>query len=296
MNKKTRSNLWEIFIIFVIIINVTLQVEAQSFYPSNVGNKWVYDEISTTMGGFYSRETTHVSITGDTLMPNGFLYSKFKIYDRIGGYFIRTDTNWVYYYNHWDSTDVPFFKLNATVSEQWNVNLGRWFFVTYLGSDSVTIFNTSTKIKGFYLDGLAVMYVYLSDKFGLFFVRDMHDPPGAFITDNYLIGAIISDTSYGFVVSVKNNNNLVTDYNIEQNFPNPFNSRTIIEYHIPRKEFVSIKVYDLRGQEIISLVNEIKDRGSYRVMVNADQFPSSVYFYRIKAGNFTTTRKMLLTK
>jgi hypothetical protein len=260
-----------------------------------VGNQWIYDEISYSIG-FYSRETTSVSIIRETLIPNGFLYSKFKTHDRIGGNFIRIDTNWIYYYNYWDSTDVPFFKLNATVGEQWNVNLGIWFFVTYLGMDSITIFNTSTKIKVFYLDGLAVMYVLLSDKFGPFFVRDMHDPPGAFITDCNLIGAVISDTCYGTTLSVQSIDGIITEYTIRQNYPNPFNSCTVIEYYIPRKEFVTIKVINLLGQEIKSLVHEIKNQGSHKITLDAGQFPSGLYFYRINAGVFTETRKMILIK
>ncbi len=283
------------FYILGMVLIITTQADAQFYYPTQVGNKWIYDEISYSIG-FYSRDTTSVSIVRDTLMPNGFIYSKFDRYDQIDGKFIRSDSNWIYYYNHPDSTDIPFFKLNASVDEQWNVNLYRWFTVRYLGIDSVTIFNTSTNIKRFYLDGLAVMYVYLSDKFGPIFVRDMHDPPGVVITDKFLIGAVISDTSYGIVLSVPMSDEILADYTIEQNYPNPFNSSTIIKYHIPQKEFVTIKVYNILGQEIKSLVNETKDQGSHKIKLDAGRMPSGLYLYRIKAGAFTETKKMLIIR
>jgi hypothetical protein len=86
------------------------------------------------------------------------------------------------------------------------------------------------------------------------------------------------------------------DFILNQNYPNPFNPSTTISYSIPSAQQVSISVYDLLGREAASLVNEYKPAGTYEVSFNAKDLTSGIYFYKIKAGSFTSTRKMLLIK
>ena len=83
---------------------------------------------------------------------------------------------------------------------------------------------------------------------------------------------------------------------LSQNFPNPFNPSTTIEYQLPQAEFVSLKVFDVLGNEIVTLVNEEKSAGSYEVEFKAENLPSGTYFYKFQAGNFFETKKMLLIK
>jgi hypothetical protein len=85
-------------------------------------------------------------------------------------------------------------------------------------------------------------------------------------------------------------------YNLYPNFPNPFNPTTTIRYEIPQQEFVSLKVFDILGNEIETLVNEEKSIGNYEVEFDASRFSSGVYFYRLQAGDFIQTRKMILMK
>jgi hypothetical protein len=85
-------------------------------------------------------------------------------------------------------------------------------------------------------------------------------------------------------------------YNVSQNYPNPFNPTTKIKYSIPQLSNVVIKVFDILGNEIETLVNDEKPAGIYEITWNAEKFPSGVYFYQIKAGNFIQTKKMILLK
>jgi peptidoglycan/xylan/chitin deacetylase (PgdA/CDA1 family) len=85
-------------------------------------------------------------------------------------------------------------------------------------------------------------------------------------------------------------------YSLSQNFPNPFNPGTKIHYEISSKEFVTLKVYDILGNEIETLVNEEKPLGAYELTWNAANLPGGVYFYKIQAGSFTEAKKMLLLK
>jgi hypothetical protein len=85
-------------------------------------------------------------------------------------------------------------------------------------------------------------------------------------------------------------------YSLDQNYPNPFNPVTTIHYALPKSGQVSVKVYNLLGQEVGTLVNEIQEAGFKSVEFDASQVTSGVYFYRIAAGEFTQTRKMILMK
>jgi hypothetical protein len=83
---------------------------------------------------------------------------------------------------------------------------------------------------------------------------------------------------------------------LKQNYPNPFNPATRIEYELPTDAFVSLKVYNLIGQEVATLVNESKRAGIYVADWNAEGLPSGMYFYKIQAGAFNATRRMMLVR
>jgi hypothetical protein len=85
-------------------------------------------------------------------------------------------------------------------------------------------------------------------------------------------------------------------FHLFQNFPNPFNPATKINYQIPGISFVSLKIYDVLGIEVSSLVNEEKPAGAYEVKFNATDLPSGIYFYKLQAGNFVAEKKMILIK
>lgn len=85
-------------------------------------------------------------------------------------------------------------------------------------------------------------------------------------------------------------------FELSQNYPNPFNPSTIIGYHLPSTSLVTLKVYDLLGHEIATLVHEQQVAGKHEVNFNASHLPDGLYFYRLEAMGFTTTKKMLLAK
>ncbi|MGB2869767.1 MAG: T9SS type A sorting domain-containing protein [Bacteroidota bacterium] len=131
---------------------------------------------------------------------------------------------------------------------------------------------------------------------------------GCFITDNLVSGSAImggvmqGDPAYliGWRVqtatSISRHGDLPQKFELMQNFPNPFNPSTVISFQVPVAGNVSLKVFDLLGREVAMLENEEKAAGKYSVNWKASGLPTGVYFYRITAGNFVETKRMMLIK
>jgi hypothetical protein len=106
---------------------------------------------------------------------------------------------------------------------------------------------------------------------------------------------IISELNLGFAV-LPPETNVPEEFKLNQNYPNPFNPATTIEYTIPKSSNVSLKIYDISGREVASLVDKYQDAGTFIVNWNASNFSSGIYIYRLTAGNYTDTKKMILNK
>ena len=94
----------------------------------------------------------------------------------------------------------------------------------------------------------------------------------------------------------KDPNKNINNYMLSQNYPNPFNPATTIKYAIPNKSNVIIRVYDILGNVITTLVDKLQNAGNYKIVFNAKNLTSGIYFYQIKAGKYTQVRKMILLK
>ena len=100
-----------------------------------------------------------------------------------------------------------------------------------------------------------------------------------------------------YLVGIKEEvNNIPLNYELNQNFPNPFNPSTTIRYELPKSSFVSLKIYDVLGKEIETVVNENQTSGIFRVNWNAANFPSEAYFYKIQAVGYYKIIRMVLIK
>ena len=91
-------------------------------------------------------------------------------------------------------------------------------------------------------------------------------------------------------------NTVAKSFELKQNYPNPFNPTTTIAFEIPKSSFVNLKVYDVLGRKVATLVNEEKPAGGYDVNFNEANLSSGIYFYKIQAGSFVQTKKMILLK
>jgi hypothetical protein len=93
-----------------------------------------------------------------------------------------------------------------------------------------------------------------------------------------------------------NQNGIPKVFALNQNYPNPFNPTTNIKFQLPKQTFVSLKVYDILGRVVQTVVNEQKDPGYYDINFDGSNLASGLYFYKLEAGNFVDTKKMILVK
>lgn len=114
---------------------------------------------------------------------------------------------------------------------------------------------------------------------------------------NYRLKQIDFNGNYQYYnLSNEVNIRLPEKFSLSQNYPNPFNPSTVISYDLKVSSNVSLKIYNMSGKEIVSLLNEFKTAGSYVINFNGSNLPSGVYFYKIEAGKFSAIRKMTLIK
>jgi hypothetical protein len=103
------------------------------------------------------------------------------------------------------------------------------------------------------------------------------------------------DLAFLTTVAVEQERATPASFELRQNYPNPFNPRTLIRYSVPSRALVSMKVFNVLGGEVASLVNEQKEAGTYQATWNAS-VPSGIYFYRLQAGTFVETKRMIVLK
>ena len=124
-----------------------------------------------------------------------------------------------------------------------------------------------------------------------------------FVDDNlengkysYRLKQIDFNGSYTYSNTIEVIVNQPYKYSLEQNYPNPFNPSTIIKYSIPSSSTVQLKVFNILGEEVETLVNEVKSAGNHEINFDANNLPSGIYFYTLKTGKFVQTRKMILIR
>ncbi len=160
--------------------------------------------------------------------------------------------------------------------------------------------NKSKNTPGAWVYGSGSPYVdpYDYDRKSFSWLRDSlnasYSGPGTIVSND---GKAVGATRWQFTVGVNSQlGQLPTQFSLQQNYPNPFNPSTTISYQIPQSGLVTLKVFNVVGQEVASLVNGVKDAGSYDVQFDASSLSSGVYFYTLRAGNFVQTNKMTLLK
>jgi hypothetical protein len=191
-------------------------------------------------------------------------------------------------------------------------SLQGWYQLMPLGSDFLLI--TVAMLSGNTGVGAGAIAIPTPTSGWTQFTCPIFYTPGSPTPDNTIISIVIADTatggkfgtigSMGYVdyltftgpSAVEQINGLPQDYNLSQNYPNPFNPTTNIEYSIPEQSFVQLKVYDVLGNEVASLVNQEQNAGVYRADFSGKGLASGLYIAQLTAGNYVQTIKMSLLK
>jgi hypothetical protein len=308
--------------VFIHTLAAQIDTTLKSFFPMHIGDYWEYMDEDFPTPTFHQ----YVRVKRDTLMPNGQLY---QVFNEVEFRFPGDSNRYNYYYRIDDSLKVYRFLADPSCSQSeyqiyalepidrslWTICLD-WIpgsQIEYIGLYSTQEdyfphlqLNTLSKLfmsatidsaTGDTLWNSGFIYGYTKNWLakGLGLARTQGEA-GPVV---YLIGAIINGRRYGTITSIDEfglGQNMPSYFRLGQNFPNPFNPSTQIRFEVPHTSNVTIKVYNMLGQEIATLVNRLHNPGSYTVTFNASTLAAGVYVYRLQANKANLINKMLLIK
>jgi hypothetical protein len=286
MLNTIKINIIFIFL-FLLCFNFHSTVYSQALkessrFPLEISNKWTFSSLSDTL----VETIVDTQRVGDNIY---FLFDKFR---DLSGYLFRMFEDKVYVYA--DTAEYLWYDFSADSGESWVVPpLGHPYFggIFTLQSKVDTII-TPVRI---FTDCFRIHHIIGADfEFIEWFATEVGIVQRDVITFAGLRRWVLVES----VSSVSDDNELAIEntYLLSQNHPNPFNPVTKINYSIPQSLQVVIKVFDVLGNEVEELVNEKKPRGNYELTWYVENLPSGIYFYRLKAGNFIETKKLVLMK
>ena len=301
LKHKWTSKAALVFILFCFISDINAQSIRKSWYPLEKGNYWEY---TINMSGIYIEYGIFSKkVMGDTII-NDKTYSIIKK-EYLSGYytgysyqFLRLENNKLYEYSKYECSPERL-KIDFTLQDSvmWQpcpddsirvgMRISRELYID--GNDTLerAVFKYGQKYEGGFLD-LGCPPSFISYTQGVGYMGGDED--------DGLTGYIINGVKFGTITSFNDNEKENLLFELNQNYPNPFNPNTTIKYSIPNAGMVTLKVFDVLGKEVTTLVNEEKSAGSYSVNFNAANLPSGVYFYCLKSGGFVETKKLLLLK
>lgn len=292
MKNKNRTYflcLYALNIFFVSNAQVSKNLE---FFPFHKGNQWQFRSERTGLIDFIEIVD---SSTVNTDSSEIYIYKRrISFYQNMPSvektekYFIDFYSD-IYDVNQ--SSNTPQFKLIGNVGNSWLWGNGK---IEMNQIFTKLIFNKNVSVKSFaYGDTSNTVWyatTHLAEGFG----------PVEYSAElgytSILAGCIINQQQYGVITGVEKSLTLPSTPHLFQNYPNPFNPSTIISYQIPEEKFVSLKVFDLIGRELRTLVNETQKAGFYSVSFDASQLSSGIYFYSLPLGTFTQTKRMIILK
>lgn len=266
-------------------INLPLQVgNAWTYFRPETGTKYKYEVVDS---GIYINNNYYYKIISN----DG--YTSYCRYDKSDSIYY---TYRIVYPDTFEIT--PYFKNKITYSDTvyyqtiWSTS----FFYLYFEFPAY-VFGTLDTIKWIMYDfqGLVLTERLWSEKFGMLAERDA-------VTGNVyyeIVGCVINRVVYGDTTVVGVDDyfaEVPTEFELHQNYPNPFNPSTIISWQAPVGSWQTLKIYDILGNDVATLVDEYREKGKYQVEFNASNLPSGVYIYKLTAGSFISSKKMTVIK
>ena len=266
---------------------------SQNMFPLHKNDQWLY---SVKYYGNSSSEHSF-KVISDSVFYNGEKYFVFdkNVFDFEK--YLRVDSQFVFMY---EGKDVPLFQLNGKVGDVvWRDSI-QSFKRTSIGKiDSMTIFGNKVRTISYFVDAryVTINKAILAEKYGLISYEYYDDPRAPWPSTEYtLIGCRIDNVEYGTKLSIEKLEGIPNEYWLSQNYPNPFNPITTIAYQIPKQSKIILRVVDILGRELETLVSGEKNVGSYSVKFDGSKLPSGIYFYQLITNEKVITKKFVLLK
>ncbi|OGU77633.1 MAG: hypothetical protein A2W11_08220 [Ignavibacteria bacterium RBG_16_35_7] len=289
----TKYDLYEITLDTTIVIkHLPIDPDLFNWYPLAVGNKWIYDY--EFFGDTLETGTIVQEVTGDTIINN----QQYFILNNSSNY-IRVDSLTGRIYRAFSFAGILeenlFTDLTLDVGDTLSYDSTDFRSLTVLSEQSFYQWNLNTRIRFFDDFGISIVHNYSFVKGIGLFDELWWELVGSHVT---LRGCVIDGIVYGDTTTVGVNDppEQPKEFSLSQNYPNPFNPTTNIGFRIANFGFVSLKVFDVLGREVATLVNEEKQPGEYDVEFNASHLSSGIYFYKLQTENYSSIKKMLMIK
>jgi hypothetical protein len=309
--------------LFAIQISTTFSQSNADYYPWKTGDMWEYtlyywpeidtlqtivindstDEEDNIYATYFTRAINPIEppspLLTDTLVykidPSLYVYHRYFDFNYFGEWInaYRLNGNagdqWVMWdYSHtgagpFEMAKIDSIKESVLFEQNTNIMYMSYFWAFFDGTDTIKLFR---------------YYDQLAKGFGLYFRVASELDALLFLQGCVIDGFLYGDTTK-IITSINDQQNDYSsayDFTLFQNYPNPFNPTTTISYLLPKNGLVALKVFDILGIEVASLVNETQEAGSYSVIFNASQLPSGIYFYTLTSVNFMATKKLILLK
>ena len=271
-----------------------------SYFPLEIGNRWDFVEGWSDGSGNSFADTITYQVISDTMLQNGKTYYKILPEGVLFKNLIRADSTGIYYYDSVCDIEWLFYSFDIPVGQTLKVPMGECntsdsSFINKTSEDSIMFFENNVNTFSYHYDGgINNRYdIRLTQEFGFINWSSNDSSRNYYKT---LLSCEVDRTIYGTLTNTEREELKLSEYYLKQNYPNPFNPTTTINYSIPKTCFVTLKVYDMLGKEVTTLVNEERRTGNYKVDFDGSYLPSGVYFYRMQAGNFSETKKLVLLK
>lgn len=290
-------NIFTAFLFFILFQNLLAQEpDPYNFFPHSVGNVWEYD----TPNGLEK-----VIITKDSIGIDSSIYLFYDYHKPL----YRLENNLLYNLSYFNQQSILKYKLDADSGETWIVRPEDSSVVRRIAlvreKSPATIFGRQTEILEIeYWDlnpgdtvinenSFHLSTEWLAAGIGLIQVFNIEPPQGP---QKILRGCIIEGDTIGILTSVSEDLQLPESFELSQNYPNPFNPTTKIRYKVSSVIDVKLKIFNLLGEEIATLVDEIKYPGSYEVEFNALGLSSGIYIALLQTTEALLSHSMLLIK
>lgn len=257
-------------------------IDWSEYYPLQTGNFWKYSERVSPIASSWT-----VKVIGDSTLADNHTYKIIESTDlnsKTKGYHLErlTEKGEVYSKYAYDSIPHVLYRFSPCLGDTF-----------YCGKNSYMFYRINDKT---YSLRMRQYPDFVNVQIDFYAGIGLGGTTGEMVGTG-LDGAIINGKVYGNpYLAVEKTQAPVSDYSLSACYPNPFNPSTTIEFSLPRTEQVKIVLYNTLGKEVMCLLDDVREKGKYKMQVNLNEFPSGVYYYTMQTNSFRATKKMMLVK